>query len=311
LTIYRLPSNCTVGSGDLLIDADCDVEAVTRTIARQITRLPGAILALEGIQIQAERWQRLISALHAERRAMHVSAGNDVGVVDILHDWQAYMRCWSRNHRSSIKRSRSKLESEGNLQVVRLRYAPDRELYETLETCFAIENKSWKGETGTSVIGTPGLREYYHHEVRMMRDIGALDLWLLKLNDRIIAFEYCHYSKGTCYSHKISFDPDFERFSPGKVLRCIQLEQYHQDPTAETFDTLGVLCEAKAKWVTRTCQRFVAIGGYGSNLLLRSYKSIRSLVQRKRSVDSSTGDIKPGAEKYLELAETEELLTTS
>ena len=209
LTIYRLPSNCTVGSGDLLIDSDCDVDAATQAIARQICRLPGTIVALEGIQIDAERWKRLIAALRAEGRAMHISPGSDVGVVDILHDWEAYTRSWSGNHRSSIKRSRSKLETEGELRVERLRKASDGELYEVLETCFAIENKGWKGEGGTSVLGTTGLHEYYHREARMMRDIGVLDLWLLKLDDRIIAFEYCHYSKGTCFSHKISFDPDF------------------------------------------------------------------------------------------------------
>jgi CelD/BcsL family acetyltransferase involved in cellulose biosynthesis len=248
---------------------------------------------------------------------MHISAGSDVGLIDILHDWDAYTRSWSSNHRSSIKRSRAKLEAEGKVQVVRLHDPPDDELHEVLETCFAIENKSWKGQSGTSVVGTPGLRDYYHQEARIMRDIGALDLWLLKLNDQIIAFEYCQYSKGTCFSQKISFDPDFERFSPGKVLRCIQLEQYHQDPAADTFDTLGVLCEAKAKWVTRTYRSsrcFVAIGGPASNFLLRGYKSIRSLVKnfvkRKPSVESSEDAIKPGAAKYLELANSNELVTS-
>src|SRR5262249_10588676 len=121
--------------------------------------------------------------------------------------------------------------------------------------------------------------------------------------------EYCHYSKGSCYSHKISFDPDFERFSPGKVLRCLQLEQYHQDPTAESLDTLGVLCEAKAKWVTRTYKSsrcFVAISGVGSNLLLHGYKTVRNLLRRKSKDDSSACAIKPGAEEYLELLETKE-----
>ena len=93
------------------------------------------------------------------------------------------------------------------------------------------------------------------------------------------------------------------------MLRCIQLEQYHQDPAAERLDTLGVLCKAKAKWITRTYKSsrcFIAIGGHGSNLLLRGYKSIRSLVHRKPGVESRSGAVKPGAEKYLELAETNE-----
>ncbi|MDA0661149.1 MAG: GNAT family N-acetyltransferase [Planctomycetota bacterium] len=284
-SIYRLPSNSTVGSGDLLVDPDGEFDAALGAIAHRICRLPGLAVALEGIPIQSERWKRLIAALEREGRAMHLSPGHDVGVVDIQHDWNAYMRSLSANHRSSLKRARQRLEAEGEVTVERLRNPSDTELFETLEVCFAIENKGWKGENGTSILGTPGLRDYYHQEARIMRDLGYLDVWLLKLNGQVIAFEYCQFAKGTCFSHKISFDPQFNRFSPGKVLQYIQLERYHEDPAAEQLDTLGVLCEAKAKWTTRSYKSsrcFVAIGGRGSNMLLRSYQSLRSVAKSLR-----------------------------
>lgn len=285
MSIYRLPSNPTVGSGDLLVDPEGEFDASIRAIAGRLCRLPGLAVALEGIPIQSDRWKHLIAALEEEGRAMHVSPGHDVGVVDIHHDWNAYTRSWSGNHRSAIKRSRNRLEAEGHVTVERLRNPSDTELFEVLETCFTIENKGWKGENGTSILGTPGLREYYHQEARVMRDLAFLDLWLLKLNGQVIAFEYCHFAKGTCFSHKISFDPDYDRFSPGKVLRAIQLEQYHQDPAAEQLDTLGVLCEAKSKWTTRSYKSsrcFVAIGGHGSNLLLRSLQWCRRMAKTLR-----------------------------
>ncbi len=298
LTIYRLPSNDTVSSGDFLIDPNCDVAAATESLANHISRLSGTVAAFEGIEIQCDRWQRLIGAFQNAGRVLHVSQGHDVGVIDIHHDWEAYTRSWSRNHRSAIKRSRKKLESEGKLEVQCLRDASDSELYQVMESCYVIEDQGWKGENGTSILRTPGLREYYHQEARIMRDCGMLDLWLLKLNDQIIAFEYCHHCKATCFSHKISFDPKFDRFSPGRVLRCIQLEQYHQDPATESLDTLGLLCEAKAKWVTRTYKSsrcFVAIGGRWSNLLLHGFKSARELTASLRKAQSEPVSIKPGA----------------
>ncbi len=305
VTIYRLTSNCTVSSGDLLLDPNCDVDSVTNMIAAELARLPGMFIALEGIPVQSDRWQRLIAKLRTAGHELHVSPGHDVGVVDILHDWEAYTRSWSSNHRSAIKRSRNKLEAEGTVSVVRMRQPSDEELHTALEACFTIENTGWKGENGTSILSTPGLGEYYQQEARMMRDLGMLDLWLLKLNDQIIAFEYCHFSKGTCFSHKISFDPDFDRFSPGRVLRCMQLEQYHQDPNARLLDTLGVLCEAKAKWTTRSYKStrcFLATNALGANLALRSLKTIRSLRKKLKSPEPAPTTIHPGAEKYFELA---------
>ena len=110
-----------------------------------------------------------------------------------------------------------------------------------------LERREWYFDTEDA-----GAAQYFHREARLMRDNGMLDLWMMKLNNDVIAFEYCQYSKGTCFSHKISFDPNWQKFSPGRVLRSYQLERYHEDPSSKSLDTLGVLCGAKAKWVTRT-----------------------------------------------------------
>ena len=174
-----------------------------------------------------------------------------MGVIDILHDWQAYIRSWSGNHRSSVKRSRSKLEAEAQVQLERGRDTTTKNCTSFWRPVLLSSTKDGREKAAHRCSVRLGCASITIKK-RLMRHIGALDLWLLKLDNRIIAFEYCTFAKGTCFSHKISFDPEFDRLSPGKVLRCLQLEQYHQDPAAEWLDTLGVLCEFKAKWVTRT-----------------------------------------------------------
>lgn len=305
LTIYRLPSNCTVSAGDLLLDPNADVNDAVALIASQLTALAGTLAVLEQIDTGSDRWQCMARRLREGGHELYVSAGHDVGVIDILHDWEAYTRSWSRNHRSAVKRTRKKLESSGDVQVIRMRDPSDQLLHETLEACFAIEDRTWKGENGTSIVKTPGMREYFHREAKIVRDAGMLDLWLLKLDDQIIAFEYCHLSKGTCFSHKISFDPAWERFSPGRLLRCYQLQQYHQDPQVNQLDTLGVLCQAKAKWTTRsyTNGRVVAsLGGPCSHLLLKGLKASRQLYRRVRSGPATSEPIPAGAASYLDSA---------
>lgn len=304
-TAYRLPTNCTISSGDLLVDAEEDLSAVIRLLAQQLRSLTGSFAILEDIDTGSEHWKRLLSQLASDGSAMHVSPGYEVGLIDILHDFDNYQKSWSRNHRSAVKRTRKKLEAEGKVEVVRMRDPSDEELAETLEKCFQIEDSGWKGDNGTSILKTPGLREYCLREARMMRDLGMLDLWLLELDGNIIAFEYCHFAKGTCFSHKISFDPAFERFSPGRLLRGYQLEQYHQDPEARRLDTLGIHCEAKAKWTTRTYRSgrcIAAIGGPLSNLMLRSLKAGKRWSDRLRNRDQEESKpIVPGAERYLEV----------
>lgn len=306
ITKYSLTSNCMVMAGDLLIDPNCDTQSVTELIAQQVAGLDGSLAAFEGIDILSERWTRFRSVLNGLGRQTHVSDGFDVGEIDILHDWDAYVKSWSRNHRSAIKRCRKKLNAEGTVAVIQLRNPSDDELYETLEDCFVVEDLGWKGDEGTSILKTPALRSYLHQEARLIRDLGMLDLWLLKLDGKIIAFEYCQLSRGTCFSYKISFDPAFERFSPGRVLRCIQLERYHQDESVKCLNTLGMLCSAKAKWTTksyRSSRLFVATGGPLSNLAMAGFKLARSAVKRLRKDSQGPETLSPGAASYLETAD--------
>ena len=130
-----------------------------------------------------------------------------------------------------------------------------------------------------------------------MRDRGLLDLWLLKLDGKTIAFEYCHFAKGVCLSHKISFDPNWERFSPGRLLRYFQLQQYHDDPTCRELDTLGVLCEAKAKWITRRyrCSRlYLAVGRGLPSWTIAGWKGLRA-IRKLRGTDAPLVPPKLGA----------------
>ena len=93
------------------------------------------------------------------------------------------------------------------------------ELAEILQECFELEDRSWKGASGGSVLRTPGMIEFMTQEARLVADLGVLDLWLLKLDGKLIAFSYCHLSRGTCFMHKISFDPDFQDLAPGRLWR--------------------------------------------------------------------------------------------
>lgn len=299
----QLPNNDTVSSGDLLIDSAIDSKAATSLIAEELSRLPFGLLSLNRIEINTPRWQTLVSQLSHRGNEIHVGSEHQVGVIDILHDWPAYTRSWSRNHRSALKRTRKKFEAEGRVDVERVRDASDERLGDLLTQCFEIEDRGWKGDQGTSILRTPGMADYFHAEARLMRDAGMLDLWLLKLDDRIVAFEYCHLAKSICFSHKISFDPAWEKYSPGRLLRYYQLERLHNDPGVGQLDTLGVLCQAKAKWTTRdyVCGRvLVATGGCWPNRFLRFAKTGRQFVRKLRSTDLPAS-IEPGAARYLQL----------
>ncbi len=304
--VWNLPVNSDVHAGDLLLDLNGHPQAACREIVRGLSRLGFGWLRLDEVELDAPRWQHLLTAARAESLAVSVGHPSPTGVVDIGSDWGAYVQSWSGNHRSSIKRSRRKLDMQGTVQAECVTQATDAELRELMELCFALEDRSWKGAAGTSVLRVPGLREYYLQEAQIMRDRSQLHLWLLRLDGRIIAFEYCHLAHGTCYSHKLSFDPRYAAFSPGRILRYHQLESYFGDPNIHLLDTLGSMCRAKAAWATRvyrTGRLTLSTGNAWSRRALRAYRRVRPWLRRWRPSAPTEPPPGPGASRYLDRAD--------
>lgn len=272
--VYKLPVNCWANSGDLLLDVSLDPSRIVTCLMSGLEDLSTSLFSFEEITLDAPQWTAFRQALHLHRGEYFIASENPVGVVDVLHDWDAYQRSWSSNHRGAIRRSFRKLEKEGRVKVERVQRASPSELGELMSTAFEIENRSWKGDAGSSILKSTGLPEYMLQEAQLVSDAGYLDLWFLYFNERPISFEYCHFAKGVCYSHKIGYEPDYARFGPGRMLRYLQLEQYHQDPSCRLFDMLGLLCDSKAKWATRTYQvghLYASIGDPIARWMLKGY----------------------------------------
>lgn len=303
---WRLPSNCWSAAGDLLLDPRCDHANVCRRIvdALEVSRYP--LLDFELIERRAARWRAFRDELAARSRTTHESDSYHVGVVDILHDWDAYTRSWSANHRQAVRKSKRQLEARGDLRVERIRDDSPR-LRSVLRACFEVEDSGWKGEQGSSVLKTPGMFEFILDEARTMAASGMLDLWVLRFEGEIIAFEYCYQAKGICFSHKISFDPRWSKQGPGRLLRYFQLEALHRDPEMRLLDTLGILCPAKAKWSTRNYTLGRLVADNGSNCgrwVVRCGSRAKRVLKRRR--ENSTDLAEPpklGAAAALERAE--------
>ena len=175
-----------------------------------------------------------------------------------------------------------------------------------MDRAFDIEHRSWKGANGSSILAA-GMEDYYLQEAKNARDSGMLELWFLMLDDQPIAFEYCHLVKGNCHSYKIGYDEDFKAFGPGRQLRKMQLEYLtanaNQDerPTTFALDTMGLLCTAKSKWVTRDYQiaRMTGSLSFKGGLFVKGQRLLRTIKNRIRPSHDEQADIKLGGASFL------------
>ena len=299
-----LPVNHWVNCGELMIARQADPETIIGLIVDQL-KLEGDFLEFDQVQFEAARWQAFVSRLQNMKQTFEISRVQRVGMIDIGDNWDDYFRCLSGNHRSAVRRSEKKIHKSGDVQLLRLNNPQDDELRIWMQRAFEVEHRSWKGANGTSILAA-GMDEYFLQEAINARDCGMLELWFLLLNDQPIAFEYCHLVKDNCHSYKIGYDEAFREFSPGRLLRKMQLEHLTEkespaEPMTFALDTMGLLCATKSKWVTRDYRicRMTASLSIRGNFFVKGQGLLRRAKGKIRPQHDEQSDIKLGGAGFL------------
>lgn len=159
--------------------------------------------------------------------------------------WDAYEKGLRKNHRGDVRRQRRRLEEKGHLTLDI--HDGTEGLDGLLEEGFRVESSGWKGAEGTSITAHAATRRFYTEVARWTSERGWLRLAFLRLDGRALAFDYCLELDRTHYLLKTGYDPAYEKFSPGKVLRYQMLVRAFSEGLA-AYELLGVVDPWKQKW---------------------------------------------------------------
>jgi CelD/BcsL family acetyltransferase involved in cellulose biosynthesis len=168
--------------------------------------------------------------------------------VETLGDWETYKATWSRKHRQKMAWAMRQLARQGNVRLELLSHLPPPDVGRHLRRGWEIEDRSWKGTLGTSVLHTPGMEEFYCRQAELLAEREQLELAFLRCGDQTPAFCFGQTAKGVFHSVKTAYDPSFADFSPGQVLRYLLLEHFFHQPDRAAFDFLGPVTPAHAVW---------------------------------------------------------------
>jgi len=283
------PSNEWSASGELLLDAGTGGEFALLRLAEAIRNLPYQLLWLDEVMIDASRWQTFGNVLRGAGIACYFRPHYRVARINTNSDWQTARQRWSGSHRQKMSRAARKLAAKGNVQCeIHSRLAAE-EVEPLLREAFAVEDRGWKGEAGTSVLRTSGMFEFFLRQARQFARWQQLELCFLRLDGRAIAFTYGYSAKGVFHSCKVSYDPQFAEFAPGQLLWYQIFEQFHGDEDRRAFDCLGVLNRAQQSWRPETYtigRAMIAPRRLLGRLAINAYRRLKGS-QRTSAVPSS------------------------
>ena len=284
-------SNEWAPAGDLLLDPSADVDAVLDHLTDHLRGLHWPVVWFQEIDFAASRWTSFGEALCRAGVVYDCRHHMQFGRVEIDHDWDAYRKSWTKKHRGKMNRVARRLAEQGDVCVETITNPDPMELVQHMQTAWFIEDRSWKGEAGTSVLRTPGMVDFYLAQARALCELGHLELSILHCDGQPASFSYGSHAKGVSHWHKIGYDPAFRCCTPGQLLQYYLLEQAFHDERYRAIDFQGTVTDALSKWnpTTYNVGRLVfAPRRWHGRVALWACKYLHPLVRRLQRGVSAT-----------------------
>jgi CelD/BcsL family acetyltransferase involved in cellulose biosynthesis len=193
--------------------------------------------------------------------------------------WEQCLEYLSREHVRVTKKRIRRLERQGTLAMSVLT-GPDN-LERTLTECLGLEAEGWKGKKGTAIRCLPKVETFYRGLAGRAAEAGLLAIYLLRLDERLIAFNLCLRTQKRIDALKMAYDEAVAKESPSNVLNYMILEQECQQGRFSGFHW-GCPTPFRARW-THCSNRLVRVLLFADTLRGRcshgAYTRLRPVVQ--------------------------------
>lgn len=148
---------------------------------------------------------------------LQITNRNKRAMMESLDDGETYLkRAISKNHYREINRQWRKLEELGTLEY-KVASKPD-DVRWAVENFLSLEGKGWKGKARTAMINNRLQAAFARETTNNLAAEGKCRIHGIYLNDEMIASLIVFLENGVASTWKITFDEDYSRFSPGKLL---------------------------------------------------------------------------------------------
>lgn len=166
--------------------------------------------------------------------------------------------------RSQLGTIRCKLANHGELKLRRISRADCA----ALQGFYHFEAAGWKGLEKTAIASSPQRVRFYDEITRWAEQFGYLSMYLLELNDEVLAAHFGLSYKGRYFSPKVTYAENFGQWAPGhlivdEILRDCVERGIHE------YDITGQNDSWKRKWTDQTrgqCTQYIFSKGFSGKL---------------------------------------------
>jgi len=162
-------------------------------------------------------------------------------------DWESFYSDKSQRFKKRIRYIHNKLSKQGDL-LIGESHAP-AEIKELMGQIYDVGARSWKATLGKAIGSSEQNRMFFLQLPYALPPLGVVYLWLLRLNHRLIAFEYHIRQNNIVYALRSSFDEAYRAYGPGSVLDFEVVRSLFKSDV-QLYDMCGGPYAHKLRWTS-------------------------------------------------------------
>ena len=166
---------------------------------------------------------------------------------------QQYLDRLSPQLRHNLDYYQRRLSTLGDVVI---EHANEDNFSELFDAFLKLHEARWRMNSMPGVLCDENVQSFHHEAASGFLASGALRLYALRINDRIIASLYGFHHSARTYYYLGGFDPEFKQYSPGTILVAHAITTAIREGAKE-FDFLRGREDYKDRWlaVDRTIYR--------------------------------------------------------
>jgi CelD/BcsL family acetyltransferase involved in cellulose biosynthesis len=211
--------------------------------------------------------------------------------LSLPEDWNGFLQDLSPSRRYDFRRKRKSLDRAGHA-TTRIVSPTMAELPALLHSALVVEDRSWKGQQGSSLLKNKTLLAFFENFARRTCEAGLLRLCFLDLDGEPISMHIALLSHGRLWILKLGFDEALAKCSPGTQLAMDTIEYSVQQRLAG-YEFLGSAETWQLAWPVEAHTHFAVLfypyslrgfAGLAAFLLSYGKKTLMHWVKRLRCV---------------------------
>ncbi len=183
------------------------------------------------------------------RGLVHAQPAGACPFIELDESWREPERHFPRKRRTDFRRSRRLAEEAGPVTYEILSPTPDA-LDMPLADALAVENASWKGRNGSSLLQSPHRRLFFERWARASAAEGALRLSFIRIGGKPAAMELGEERGGRYWTLKIGYDEAFSACSPGTLL-ALHVMGWAAAKGLRSYELMGFSADWTRRWTER------------------------------------------------------------